>query len=218
MADELTSVPWSQIAAAILGGLVTFGGTWILQSRKSLTIWRGWPEELTAGLREHDPNATVTVNSKNVTRLNRSRVTVRNSGNSSIDTLELDIAISGVHDVAYTQPTATSKRLSDTISIVSIGSEALGLPHFRVSVPFINPKERLSIDLFYDGEKGECSVDCRIKDVNVKIVKGYANPYFIKRFGFEVEAAAFEKMFSAVAFGLIIILIAAPFVYKWWHG
>src|SRR5206468_2969541 len=42
---------------------------------------------------------------------------------------------------------------------------------FKITLPFLNPRERFEILVYFDGEKDECVLDCRMPDVRAKTRK-----------------------------------------------
>jgi hypothetical protein len=105
-----------------------------------------------------------------VFNLNRALVQVRNTGNVSISNVDFTIVIPGTHKVSLAEVSGEGLKLLREISVEASGGEID--PYFGISIPYLNAGEEFGIELFFDGRTDNCTVHCRLEDVNVSIRKG----------------------------------------------
>lgn len=159
-------LPLITIFGPIIGAIIGAGVTYFLViKRKRVTFWLAHSEDLTTLLRSHRRIISIKVDDKDVRTLNRTKVAVKNTGNTTIAGLTFQVVILGEHGFVAPEVSAGDVKLEQAIQTeLTKGPD----PYVVVTVPFLNPKEAFEVQIFFDGKTGDCEVHCRMEDVSVK--------------------------------------------------
>jgi hypothetical protein len=169
----LTFGPIAPIVGAIVGACITAGVTYfVIYKRKVVNFWVSETEDLTLPLRQHHSFVRFRVGDSDLSNLNRGRVVVKNTGNTAIANLAFDIEIPGTHAMHLAEHHATSQKLYQAIQIDWDKPPKTSDPRFHIIVPFLNPKEKFDILVFFDGTTDRCNIHCRIEDVRALVKQG----------------------------------------------
>ena len=76
----------------------------------------------------------------------------------------------GPHE--FIQPSFNASNLLLQTAVLLTVSSVKQYTSVKLAMPFFNPKERLEVTIFFDGELVEPEVMCRIEDVHVKVRRG----------------------------------------------
>jgi hypothetical protein len=223
MFDVTTIQPFSAIiAAGITASVSLVIAYFVVLKRKKIEVRVAPTEDLTLALRGHNRVIVVAVDGQPFLTLNRSTVSVRNTGNSNIEKLSLRIEIPGEHKGYLHDVIAENRELYDAISVSSESSSHN--PTLDVSVgTFFNPGEEFWIVVFFDQEAARCNIKCRVPDTKVTIKHG--SPLFDYRHAGWMARTAMIFMVTFVAvqgvflIGLLGVLLYAFFfkVLAVWH-
>lgn len=154
------------LLAALIAALVSWFVTYrYVVKRKRLTFYIAPSEDLTALLRTHAGAVSIKMMDQEVQQLNRAKITVKNTGNSTVTDVRFAVVIDGAHSFVTADAKGNSVQLSNAVHM----KWEYGLdPKGEISVPFLNSKEAFEIQLFFDGRPGRCMVHCRMEDVAVR--------------------------------------------------
>jgi hypothetical protein len=222
MVDITTIQPFSAIiAAAITASVSLLIAYFLVLKRKKIEVRIAPTEELTRALRAHHRAIVVSVDGQPFLSLNRSTMSVRNTGNSHIEKLSFSIVIPGEHKGYLHDVVATNRELYDAIS-VSSGSSSYN-PTLNVSVgTFFNPGEEFWIVVFFDQETAQCNVECRVPDTKVTIKHG--SPLFDYRHAgwlartviiFVVAFVAVQGIFAIILLGALLYAFFFKMIAVW---
>jgi hypothetical protein len=169
----LTFGPIAPIVGAIVGACITAGVTYFfIYKRKVVTFWVSETEDLTLPLRQHHSFVRFKVGDSELANLNRARVVVKATGNTAISNLTFDIEIPGAHPMYLAEHHAESPKLYHAIQIDWDKPPKTSDPRFHITVPFLNPKEKFDILVFFDERSDRCNIHCRIEDVRAPVKRG----------------------------------------------
>jgi hypothetical protein len=166
--------PVAPIVAAIIGAFITAAVAYFfLARRKILSFWVADSEDVTLPLRRHHSDISVKVSGREFQNLNRARIFVKNTGNTSIVPCVFDVEIPGEHNQFLAELTTKDPDLRRAIEITWDEPQVTNDPrfHFRVS-PFLNAKESFEVLFYFDKETNKCNIHCRIEDTKTKIKRG----------------------------------------------
>lgn len=194
--------PLAPIIGAIVGAAIAAAVTYYLVvKRKAVTSVINDTEDLTSALGGHGQLMTVKIGNREVARLMKGGVIIRNSGNSPVKDMSFEIDLDGSPGFWLSVFGEGSDELKKAITIEQGQASGRGGPPrkpVKVSVPFLNPKESFGIDVFFDGwNTPECTVSCRMEDVYVKTRKASAVRDLVLE---QAEGLSFS--FFGVSFGI----------------
>jgi hypothetical protein len=166
--------PLAPIIGGIIGALITaVVGYFFIAKRKILSFWITDSEDITLPLRRHHSDISVKVSGREFQNLNRARVFVRNTGNTSIAPCRFDIEMPGEHIQFLAELTTRDADLRNAIQITWDEPQVTNNPRFYFQVsPFLNAKESFEVLLYFDKETQKCIVHCRIEDTKIKLKRG----------------------------------------------
>lgn len=97
---NVTLRPIAPVIGALFGALITAAVTWrFVVKRQSVGFWVTPTEDITSSLRAKYRNIVFKVNNKEMLNLNKSIITVKNTGNTSIKHFSFDFVVPGEHSV-----------------------------------------------------------------------------------------------------------------------
>ncbi|MGJ5141636.1 hypothetical protein ACQR1V_26890 [Bradyrhizobium oligotrophicum] len=175
--------PIAPIIGATFGALIGAAVTYVLvQKRKRVIFFAGKSESLTESLKARTGEiAKVTINKQELNSLNRAEVHAFNSGNTSIANFSFEILIPGLHQ--FVQPSLNASSLLLQTDVLIKVSSVEQYSSIKLTAPFLNPKERLEVAVFFDGKLVEPEVMCRIEDVRCKVRRGLSIDSYLEDFG-----------------------------------
>jgi hypothetical protein len=161
-------------AATILGAILGVAGAYLVEyfrkERRAVRFTLNSPEDLARALRERGNSFEVKVNDFSTHELIAAGVTVKNTGNTTINDLTFDLVVPGPHQLALAEIITDNVKLKSAISINFDSVLPPKDPLFRIAVPFFNPGETFKITTFSDGPENRCTVACRLPGVRIKTV------------------------------------------------
>jgi len=172
--------PLAPIIGAIVGALITaVVGYFILAKRKRLTLWISDTDDITAPLRRHHREILFRIGQDDLVKLNRSRITVKNSGNTALGMFTFDVKLPGDHQHYYGDLAPEDAGFRDNVVIEWPQPRIMEDPVLTVKVsPFLNARETFSITTYFDGDTEPVEVRCRIEDVTTRIKRGEYAPFW----------------------------------------
>jgi hypothetical protein len=165
--------PFVTVAGPIVGALIGAGVTYLLViKRKTVLFVKSPSEDLTLPLHQNLQRISHKIDDREVLNLNRGMIHVLMRGNTSIDNFKFEIIIRGVHDFVLSQVTSLSDQLSNGVKFdYRKIRTAKPADVIAVSLPFLNPKEGLTVSVFFDNETVDCEVDFRMPDVRADFLR-----------------------------------------------
>jgi hypothetical protein len=161
-------------AATILGAILGVAGAYLVEyfrkERLAVRFALTSPEDLARALRERGNSFEVKVNDFSTQQLIAAGVTVKNTGNTTITDLTFDLIIPGPHRLALAEVITDNVKLKSAVSIDFDRVLPPKDPLFKISVPFLDPRETFKITTFSDGPENICTVACRLPGVKIKTV------------------------------------------------
>jgi hypothetical protein len=159
--------------SAIIGATITAATTLVIavlitRKRKRVTFLISESEDLTLPLWDHG-FVSLKVGNFTISKLNRARVFIKNTGNDVIRNFLFDIVIPGNHPMHLAEKRAKQNKLYEAIKIEDEPATVRG-PTFHISVNFFNPKEVFEVIVFFEAETVDCQVECRGKVTRTKPV------------------------------------------------
>jgi hypothetical protein len=175
--------PIAPIIGATVGALIGAAVTYTLvQKRKRVILFAGKSESLTDSLKARSGEiAKVTINKQELDSLNRAEVHAYNNGNTSIANFSFEIFLPGPHK--FVQPSLNASSLLLQTDVLMKVASVEQYSSVRLTAPFLNPKERLEVAVFFDGKLVEPEVMCRIEDVQCKVRRGLSIDSYLEDFG-----------------------------------
>ncbi len=156
-------LPLMAVLGPILAAMITLAVTRYFRERKRLTFIVVRTEDLMLPLRRNRDQVSVRIDNTDVLDFNRGLVFVHNNGNVTIKEPAFSVKIDGNHDLRLFNISAENARLKDSIDAGWDREDNADL--LRVAIPFLNPKERFQITIFFNGPTVDCEILCRIEGV-----------------------------------------------------
>jgi hypothetical protein len=162
---------FQSILGALVGSLLTIAiGRRLGAERRRLEFLISRTEDLSKTLKVHHQELVVSVKDQTFSRLNRSVIKVRNTGNVSLKSVDFYVEIPGQRSAYLADVIAGPPDLTSGIKIITASAGPTVNPVFHVVLEsFLNPGESFNVVAFFDGNTSDCKVRCRIADVKVTI-------------------------------------------------
>ena len=167
--DGMTFGPINTIIAAGITGLVSFGiALLFVHKRKRVLFLIEQGEDLTLVLRQNYGNMVFKVGDKEMSNFNRCGMVVVNTGNVAIKDFDFDIYLDEGRNLLVHKITPDTK-LCNSISLAQEDRGGAWDHKVTVSLPFFNARESFKVRLYYEGVTKDCSVECRMEDVRIRM-------------------------------------------------
>lgn len=172
--------PLAPIIAAVMGALITAIISYsILHKRKAVTFWIARSIDITFPPREGHSEISFRVGGREFTDLNRASIFIKNTGNTSIPSLEFDIEIPGEHQEFATELITSDHQLRKSLKTTSDEIPVNKDPKMHVSVSsFFNATKSFEVLVYFDHETRDCNVYCRMEDVKSTIKRSTYVAFF----------------------------------------
>ena len=107
---------------------------------------------------------------REIHKLNRSGVQVKNVGNSSIQKFEFYLELSGHHAVCLVDVAANNAKLRDAVKLECVVGTCPVI--VAVSLDFFNPGESFQVLAYFDGLTEDWMLNFRMEEVRFKLQEG----------------------------------------------
>ena len=195
-------LPAVAILGPIIAAIITLLVTRRWQRSKQVTFWVASSEDLTLPLKRSEHFVVVEIGAYRGLDFNRGVVTAKNTGHAMISGVVFDVSIPGEHQLALAEVRSDDRNLSASAKIERRDDQSPTYnPTFKITIPFLNPKDAFEVVVFFDKEPVNCNISCRMEDVVVRIRRGqHEGPW---------SRAISASTASLIASGVTVALIAS---------
>jgi hypothetical protein len=154
------------LISAVIAALVTY---LVVVQRKKVAFWIATNESLVPPQNRHQ-NIVFKIGDKEMPRLNRGGIQVKNLGNSCIPRFAFELELLGEHPVCIAEVAARDAKLRDDVKLEQTASAANIV--LKVSLDFFNPREAFQVLTYFDGIATDWNLSFRMEEVRFKVQRG----------------------------------------------
>jgi hypothetical protein len=168
-------LPAIAIIGPILAATITALVTRHFRERKRVDFLISNTEDLTPALRRSQRKVQIRIDDHDVETLNRAFIEVECKGNTTIRDFRCDFIVPGLRSICLHVVLSPSEYLQKAISADWRDEAFNGSPAkiLQIKTDFLNPKERLRVNVFFDGEGVQCDAGFRMEGIHYTLKRRF---------------------------------------------
>ncbi len=155
------------LGSVVVGVVLGWAGSHWLRKKLRIRIFKAPLENLTESIENLKLGISVTRKSKKLKGIKRCEVGLANIGNAAVGALELQLRFPEPVELLGHNLVLSRNAVNATLTGPSLNTDLIS-----IGVPFMNPGESATLQLFLDGNVKSFAVECRKEGVEIRVLDG----------------------------------------------